>query len=57
MIQGLILISSLPILNSFPRPARVLVDRAGRDRLLVEKEDFEDIFQRDSDWMRSKSIS
>jgi diaminopimelate decarboxylase len=43
--------------NSFPRPARVLVDRAGRDRLLVEKEDLMDIFKRDSDWMRSKSDS
>jgi diaminopimelate decarboxylase len=43
--------------NSFPRPARVLVDIDGRDRLVVEKEDFEDIFQRDSDWMRSKSDS
>ncbi len=39
--------------NSFPRPARVLVDRAGRDRLLVDKEYFEDIFKRDLDW-RSK---
>ena len=42
--------------NSFPRPARVLVDRSGRDRLLVEKDELEDIFQRDLDWI-SKSDS
>ncbi len=42
--------------NSFPRPAKVLVDRAGRDRLLVDRERFEDIFKRDLNW-RSKTDS
>ena len=36
--------------NSFPRPAKVLVSKAGKDRLLVKREDIREVFHRDVDW-------
>lgn len=38
--------------NSFPRPAKVLVGPGGRERLLVKREDPEEMFNRDLDWKK-----
>jgi Pyridoxal-dependent decarboxylase, C-terminal sheet domain. len=33
--------------NLFPRPARVMVSKDGRDKLVVRREEYTDIFSRD----------
>ena len=38
--------------NSFPRPAKVMVTKAGKDRLLVKRETLFDVFHRDVDWKK-----
>jgi len=38
--------------NSFPRPAKVMVTKAGKDRLLVKRESLFDVFHRDVDWKK-----
>jgi diaminopimelate decarboxylase len=39
--------------NSFPRPAKVMVTRDGKDRLLVKREDLQGVFHRDVDWKKA----
>ena len=36
--------------NSFPRPAKVVVTKTGVHRVVVARERFEDVFQRDVEW-------
>ena len=36
--------------NSFPRPAKAMVTKDGKHRLLVRREEYADIFHRDVDW-------
>jgi diaminopimelate decarboxylase len=36
--------------NSFPRPAKVLVTKTGEHRVVVARERFEEVFQRDVEW-------
>nr|QNO54511.1 diaminopimelate decarboxylase [Methanosarcinales archaeon ANME-1 ERB7] len=38
--------------NSFPRPAKVMVTKAGKDGLLVKRESLFDVFHRDVDWKK-----
>jgi len=38
--------------NSFPRPAKVMVTKAGKHRLLVKREDIQEVFHRDVDWKK-----
>jgi diaminopimelate decarboxylase len=38
--------------NSFPRPAKVMVSKAGKDRVLVKRESLFDVFHRDVDWRK-----
>ncbi len=39
--------------NSFPRPAKVFVETGGRQRLLVKREESDEMFQRDLDWKKN----
>jgi diaminopimelate decarboxylase len=39
--------------NSFPRPAKVLVGADGKERLLVKREEPDEMFQRDLDWRKN----
>jgi diaminopimelate decarboxylase len=40
--------------NSFPRPAKVLVTKTGDHRVVVARERFEEVFQRDVEWNAGK---
>jgi diaminopimelate decarboxylase len=40
--------------NSFPRPAKVMVTKTGKDRLLVKRESLFEVFHRDVDWRKLK---
>jgi diaminopimelate decarboxylase len=40
--------------NSFPRPAKVLVGTGGKERLIVKREEPDEMFQRDPDWRNGR---
>jgi diaminopimelate decarboxylase len=40
--------------NSFPRPAKVMVTKTGKDRQVVKRESPFDVFHRDVDWKKLK---
>ncbi len=41
--------------NSFPRPAKILVEAGGKERLLVKREEPDEMFQRDLDWGKNSA--
>jgi diaminopimelate decarboxylase len=43
--------------NSFPRPAKVMVTKEGDDRLLVRREEMQDVFSRDNGWRNRVQLS
>ncbi len=43
--------------NSFPRPAKVIVAKDGTHKILVKREDFSDLFNREEGWGKIEKAS